>query len=641
MKLKIRKVTIDSFRGVRHREIEFNGDSKIKGCNGSGKSTIMSSVFWILADVDSKLTKNPDVVPIGSEECSPTVEVEFELDGKPLIVCKTQKFKKKEVDGKVTSSITNSYSINGIEKSLKAFTEDLSERGIDMENFLYMSHPDAFTSDVSAKGREKIREILFSMIDSLSDVEIAKELNVPELYALLDQKGYKIEEVDSMAKASLRKINERYGKNNEIIDGRIAGIMQSKSDVDVNALEKQKTDFESELEQVRSDFNNLRNADNDIKDKIARLEGECIDLESKCRRETDSKIDSANEKLRKYEAKRHEAEIKMINAKAELDRVLAEKTGIKESLDTYRNLYEKVQNEVFDESSTVCPSCKRPFDKSEIDRIRKDFEDGKAKRLADYKSKGSTFSCKFTDLEVHYDIAGEEYEKANSEWKKADAKVDKYAEELRVIPRRPNMNENEEYIALREQIQALKDSLGQTDAFKIQELSNRESYLIQVIKQTVGEIALAERNKELDKQIEDLRAEKKDAEIQRAANEKLISQVKDFTQAKNDLLTNEINKKFSMIDWHLYEYQKNGDIKPVCEPYIDNKPMTSAANGSLVTLAKISICADLQKHFEQIMPIWVEDYSLFSSNTESRLNVESQVIGLVVTEDKELRVEHE
>ena len=107
------------------------------------------------------------------------------------------------------------------------------------------------------------------------------------------------------------------------------------------------------------------------------------------------------------------------------------------------------------------------------------------------------------------------------------------------------------------------------------------------------------------------------------------------------MLTNEINKKFSMIDWHLYEYQKNGDIKPVCEPYIDNKPMTSAANGSLVTLAKISICADLQKHFEQTMPIWVEDYSLFSSNTESRLNVDSQVIGLVVTEDKELRVEHE
>jgi len=641
MKLTIRKVTIDSFRGVRHREIEFNGDSKIKGCNGSGKSTIMSAVLWVLADVDSKLTKNPDVIPIGESECSPTVEIELELDGKPLNVCKTQKYKQKEVDGKITSSITNSYSINGIDKSLKAFTEDLSERGIDMNNFLYLSHPDAFTSDVSAKGREKIREILFGMIDSLSDVEIAKGLNVPELYALLDEKGYKVEEVDSMAKASLRKINERYGKNNEILDGRISGIIQSKAEVDVKSLEKQKADYESELEQVRSDFLNLRNADNDIKEKIARLEGDCIDLESKCQHEADNKVDSASEKLRKYESKRHEAEIKMINAKAELDRILAEKTGIKESLDTYRDLYKKVQNEVFDESSTVCPSCKRPFEKSEVDRIRKDFGDGKVKRLADYKSKGETFSKKLTDLEDKYKSADEEYKKADSEWKKADAKVDKYAEELRVLPRRPNMNENEDYIKLREQIQALKDSLGQTDAFKIQELSNRESYLIQVIKQTVGEIALADRNKELDKQIEDLRQEKKDAEIQRAANEKLISQVKDFTQAKNDLLTNEINKKFSMIDWHLYEYQKNGDIKPVCEPYIDGKPMTSAANGSLITLAKISICADLQKHFNQTMPIWVEDYSLFSSNTESRLNVESQVIGLVVTEDKELRVEHE
>ena len=96
-----------------------------------------------------------------------------------------------------------------------------------------------------------------------------------------------------------------------------------------------------------------------------------------------------------------------------------------------------------------------------------------------------------------------------------------------------------------------------------------------------------------------------------------------------------------MVEWHLYEYQKNGEIKPVCEPYIDGKPMTSAANGSLITLAKISICADLQKQFSQNVPIWVEDYSLFSKNTESRINVDTQIIGLVVTEDKELRVEHE
>ena len=104
-------------------------------------------------------------------------------------------------------------------------------------------------------------------------------------------------------------------------------------------------------------------------------------------------------------------------------------------------------------------------------------------------------------------------------------------------------------------------------------------------------------------------------------------------------MTSRINSKFEMVEWHLYEYQKNGEIKPVCEPYIDGKPMSSAVNGSLITLCKISICADLQRHFEQTMPIFVEDYSLFSSNTTDRFNFDSQIIGLVVTEDKKVKIE--
>lgn len=639
MNMEVKKITIDSFRGVQHREIEFDGNTKIKGCNGSGKSTVMSSALWVLADVDSKMTKNPDVVPIGESECNPTVEIEFELDGKPLTVCKTQKFKKKEVDGKVTSSITNSYSINGIEKSLKAFQEDLIERGIDMEHFLFLSHPDAFTADVSAKGREKIREILFGMIEGVSDLEIAKTIDTPELTILLEEKGYKIEEVDSMAKSSLRKLNEKYGKNNEIIDGRIAGIMQSKSDVNISELEKQKSEYEDELEQVRKDYENLKKADSETEGKIAELEGKSIELERNLQHELDDKIAAASEKHRKQEKVRNDAEIEMINKKHEVDRLIADKEGISDSLENYRNLYKKVQDEVFDESSLKCPTCGREYPTEDSEKMKKDFEDGKSKRLADYKKKGETFAKQFDVTTEKYKKANETYQKSQKTWRKADEKAQKLHEEMMSIPRKPNLAENEEYQNIRTEIEELRKKLSTKDDVKLQKLSSREDELIQEVKRIIGELAVADRNKELDIQIADLRTEKKDAEIQRAENEKLIDQVKTFTQAKNDLLTSKINEKFSMIEWHLYEYQKNGDIKPVCEPYIDGKPMTSAANGSLITLAKISICADLQKYFEQTMPIWVEDYSLFSSNTESRLNVDSQIIGLVVTEDKELQIE--
>ena len=132
----------------------------------------MSAVLWCLADVDSKLVKNPNVIPIGETECTPTVEVEFDLNGKPLTVRKEQKFKTKVVDDKVTSSSTNHYTVNGVEMSYTKFVENLKDRGIDTDNLLYFMHPDAFTADTSASGREKIRKIAQPVIDFANKHEV-------------------------------------------------------------------------------------------------------------------------------------------------------------------------------------------------------------------------------------------------------------------------------------------------------------------------------------------------------------------------------------------------------------------------------------------------------------------------------------
>ena len=68
--------------------------------------------------------------------------------------------------------------------------------------------------------------------------------------------------------------------------------------------------------------------------------------------------------------------------------------------------------------------------------------------------------------------------------------------------------------------------------------------------------------------------------------------------------------------------------------------MSSCANGSLRTLAKVSICSDIQKSQGVAYPIFIEDYSLFSNNTLNRIDIgESQLIGLVVSEDKEITLE--
>lgn len=637
MELKIKSIELTNFKGIQHKKIDFNGKSaRLCAQNGGFKTTTSDSFYWVFCNCNTAMVNNPDVVPIGAEEVKPTVEIEMTIDDKPITIKKVQAFKRKEN----TSSVTNTYYINDVEKSQKDFIADLTERGINMEYFLMLSNPNAFMADTSKQGREKMRNILFKMCENISDEQIISGMkNVEELKVLLE--NYKLDECEQMQKSTLKKINDEFGKDNQIVRARISGIIQSKSQINVEETKENKTKYEAELEQVRKDFTNIRNKDSDIEAKIAELEGKCDEVERTETRKLEESNAALSEKLRKAEQKCKDISYEMSATKNSADMILSDSYNSKESLDHYRAIYKKVQEEVFDKDTLKCPTCGKPYSKDEADKMKKDFEESKAKRLADYKKMGESFSLQYEGLKGEYDDKMAEYDKKHKDWLKADDKVSKLTEQLRNAPRRPDMAQNKEYQSIRKEIEELRAGLGQTDAFKIQELSNRESYLIQMIKQADAELTLFEHNKELDEQIADLRKQQKDAEIRRADAEKVLDQIDRFKREKGNKLTENLNNKFELVSWKLYDYQRNGEIKEVCIPLIDNKPIDSCCNGSLITLCKISICADLQRNFQQFVPIWVEDYSLFSSNTESRLNADSQIIGLVVTEDDELKVEGE
>ena len=639
MRLEIKKMRLENFRGFTHQEVEFDGNTKVLGANAQGKTTLFFAWMWLMSDKSDSLISNPNITPMGMNECVSKVEAEVTIDEKPCTITKSQKYKEKTDDsGKVTSGITNSFTINGVEKTATSFKADLVQRGIDMDNFLILSHVFAFTADTSKKGREEMRKVLFEMVDGITDMDIAKELKSDDIIALLE-KGYKIDEIEQMNKGSLKNLNARYGANNELIDARIQGIMDSKSQTDVKSIEAQKAAYESELEQVRSDFNNLMQTDKKTESKIAELEGKCIEIERSSQKKIDADLASASEKLRNQEHLRNDLEIDMINKKHEMDRLLADKEGIADSLENYRNLYKKVQDEVFDESSLKCPCCGRKYSADKADKMKQTFEDSKTKRLNDYKSRGETFAKQLEAIQEKYDVAKLNWEEADKEWHKADDKAQNFAEELSIIPRKPNLAESKEYQAVRAEIESLRESLSRNDDSKLQELSNRESYLISMIKQAIAEIAVSDRNKELDEQISVLRKEKKDAEIKRSEHEKIIYEVEKFKKAKNDKLSDMVNSHFHIAQFRLFKILKNGSIEDDCSILVNGKEFNSQLNQSTQILALTDVISGLQSFKEQYLPVFLDNHALFTSESDNKIPLECQVIKLIAAEDKKLTVE--
>jgi chromosome segregation ATPase len=639
MQLRILKITMDNFKGIKHKEVVMDG-MNVSLCaeNGGFKTTTADAFYFCFADCNTAMVKNPDVIPIGAEECQPTVEIELTLDGKHLTVCKQQKYKKKEVDGKVTASTSNTYFINGIEKSYRDYVADLNTRGIDMDNFLIFSNPNAFMADTSKSGREKIRNILFKMCGNISDEDIVSQMGcADELKELIAE--YRIDEIEQMNKSTLKKINDSVGKDNSIIQARIEELLSQKSTQDAKVLEEQKKNYEAEIERIEAEISNSINGKSDLMKKL-----------SDARMERDRLVYEANNKLFKqkaelesaYQELRREISDKNFVANNVNDEIIKAEKVLEEAnvdLEKQRELYKMAQDTVFDESDTICPTCKRELPKDEIEHLKAVFDKEKADRIKTLKASGKALNERIRALESEINDLKDRRAEFQRGIEDAEAKLEAFEAEINKVPSEADMSENETYQNVIKTISKLEAEVPQGNEERVAELKSQRNMNKAMLNQVIAELGYLSHNAEIDKRVEALREERKNAEIKRANAEKILDQIDTFKRIKNEMLTEEINKHFNIVKFKLFDYLKNGNYSEIVEILIDGKPMSSCANGSLIQLAKLDCLAGLQRFFNQYLSVFLEDAALITSNTAKRLNIDAQLVQLIAKDGiKDLEV---
>ena len=621
---------MQSFKGIKQQTYNFDSKSaNVYGCNGSGKSTLMSAFMWVFTDTDSLMTKNPNVVPIGESECMPTVEIELELDGKPILVAKKQKYKSKEIDGKTTASSTNTYSINGVEKSYKAFIEDLIERGIDMDRFILFSNPNAFMADTSKAGRDKMRKILFEMASDVSDADIANELGLNDLKALLEQ-GYKLEETKAINKSTIKKITDNNGKENEIINARIQGILESKVAADVKELESKKQRLMIQIEELERNISNSADFKSGIQRDIAKLELQREDILRQANAGNEKAIAEKDRQIVELDTQRASVLSRKSVLNVELNSLLMEKERVKETLENYRGLYKKVQDEVLDEKDLKCPTCGREYESDRIEEMKAQFEESKNERLNAYKTKGEELNKALAEKETETKNKELQLADLDKEYEELSRQIESVKAEISMMPTKADSSVTTDIDA---QIKQLEDKLAladdsEKDRLKV-EIKEKETELNDIN----NKLAVVSRNSELDAQAEKLRAQRKQDEINKAKAEKVISEIEQVEKAKNEKLSASINSHFNIVSFKLFDFLKNGNYAETIELMIDGKPISSCANGSLIQLAKLDCLSGLQNFFNQHLPVFLEDAALITSNTSDRIKLDSQLIQLIATDN--------
>lgn len=681
MRMILKSLHIENFKGVKDKTYEFGKTTRVSGMNRRGKTTIGSALYWLISDKNYELASNPNIRPDNVEDCIPTVTATVDVGGKEITLSKMQKRKvgKPDKNGVSKVTITNTYEINSVPKTERDFKAYLEELGFEFDKFLICSHPNVFTKDLSLKKKQdEMRKYLFTMASGKTDLEIAQmDKETADVAKLLE--SYKFEEIEAMNNASKKKAVEQL----DAIPNQIIGLEKAKVDVDVAEQELAKADLARRIAECDKKIAGADHSLDELRDKEMRLQLDISGITqtmnrelSNRRYEIDADLCGCEDELKHLEQTISLKENQIVGNEKAITDADAERKKIGEK---YNAEYAKAFDEapylfdeskwVFDENSTVCSLCGQKLPEDKIEQLKADFESRKEKAKADAEEKLKAKRFKFdTDKKVELNrlntIGTEKKELITELTKKnadlnteidalkkqeqdAIAKKEELSKQLSEISSEADYTQNEDYVKLkaeRDKVLADIEKLESDGADKVvTDLKVEKADLQSQLDEVNKIIAQAENNVQIDDKIADMQHKQREYEQAKTDAERILYQLEEVSKRKNGLLVEEINQHFGIVRWKLFDFQKNGEYKEVCIPTVLDeetgiyKVFGDTTNTGREIEAKLDICNSFQKFFNMYVPIFLDGAE--SINDEYVPAVDTQLILLTVSEDKQLKVE--
>lgn len=678
MKLKIRSLHMENFKGIKMLDVTFSGKTKISGQNAVGKTTIFDAFTWLLFNKNSAGEEKFNVRPLDKDgNRIDNVEIKvvavLDVDGKEIELSKVQKqnwVKKRGTDTVALQGNVNSFEIDGYPKSEADFKEYISSLAQSEDMFKMLTNPQYFSS---LKWKDQ-RDILMRLATDVSDVELAQ---TDAKYAPLLGELEKAPSTDDI-RAKFSKALSGWKKKQAEIPVRIDEAEKSKVDVDVAEQELAKVDLVRRIAECDKKMENAGSALGDLRSKEMQLQFDMSGMEQTMNRELSNKRSIMDAELRdcKNELEHFAVTISLKEKQiSDNEKTITDADAERKKLgEQYNSEKAKAFDEtpylfdeskwIFDESTTVCSLCGQKLPADKIEQLKADFEERKTKAKADAKrklndSKSDFITRKESNLE---EIKADGFAKKNliGELTKKNADLQMEIDSLKKqeqgtftnkeelckllseIPEEADYSQNEEYVKLKvehDKVFAKIEKLESEGADSVvDELKAEKADLQAQLDEVNAIIAKASMNVEIDERIAQLQAEQKEIGQKVADQEQMLYLLEEFIRFKMDKISDSINSHFKTVNFKLFEMQLNGGMKDCCECTVNGVPYSALNSGHRI-VAGLDIIRSLSELYGVSVPIFVDNCEAVSSGNLP--DMESQMICLYVSEDKELVVSNE
>lgn len=665
--IEIKSLKLTNFKGIKSLIIDgLEQETNIRGANGTGKTTIFDAFTWLLFGKDSTdrkdfeiktLDKDNNVIPKIDHE----VSAEILVDGEKINLRRIFREKWVTRRGSSEAEFTGNETIyywNDVPVSAGEYADKINSI-VDEKVFKLITSPYAFNN---LKWQEQ-REVLINITGGVSNLEIAE--GNEEFLQLIDKLGSKtIDEHKKQLLASVKTSKEEL----KTLPTRIDEVERGKPErIDFEELETALKSEEDKLRHIENQISDkleaqqeILNKRSEIQKKIHLLESEIEDIKHAELQKAKQTIREGNSEKESLQKRISEKKDELNHYKKGLDTLKSRKSeketeirNLESELSDLRSQWHEKNAEEFNmnEDETKCPTCEREFEPSKIEQKRNEaegrFKSKKQEALSRLNAEGKSKSETLKNLDSELEELSTRIEKGESEIENLSKSITDLEESLANLKTSDShqlteevvynnlISENVEIPSKQKEIESLKDSLKNqegvsTDDLKAEKLACREA-----IDKLKYSLSRKEQIEKANERIAQLKDEERNLAQVIAGMEKELYTIECFVKAKIEKLEADINEKFEMVNFKLFETQINGGVVENCKALINGVPFSDANTASKIN-AGIDIINTLCEFYKVSAPVFVD-------NRESVIDLiksKSQIINLIVSEAyKEINIE--
>lgn len=588
--IQLKKLELTNYRNIEHAVYEFNGNSKIVGDNRIGKTNTLEAICFLLTGTLLNGSNDlPAIKPLNNQRAVVSVAGTFDIDGNTITIEK--KYGEEWVKARNTG-----------EEVLKGHFCELWYNGVKQPTV--RDYNTLFNADFGINQAETTKVSLVqllvnpSYIGDLGDSNQWSELRrfiIDLVGDVLDEDVYTQEPTTAILRDEIKLANGRLDQVKLKLANEIKSLKETLigDDAKIEVHSKVETPDTTMVETAKAKINSIneeivslqsQNAQTqteiDIKNKIADINVKIAEEKAKATPNNDDVITISNKRNALYDSK-SEVQRKISHINYQIDNQQAKVNNLSKEKDKLLDEYYDLKNAKI-EVETVCPTCKRPLDPSQIEKAKKELADNNSVKMdiviVEGKKKAmeieaetkelDNLKAKVPELEKELDYLNDEIIKVCEELESARANqtAPVESEELKKLTAEKDKLTND-----LNEIKVSAEKLRMSVSTRIYELEQSKAPYQKVL----DDFAYSNRAKEEKARCE---TEKVAHEKELIRKEQMREMLQKFTFTKLKMLDNNVSSVFGNIKFKLIEEQINGGFAPICKPYIYDPERRTSTN---------------------------------------------------------------